>query len=269
MLDRFADSERVCATTFSGVNAQATRTADQARSWRLRPWPNDPTVAQLVFLDHLTIPTDETVAIATAQARARGALAVRTSALFPRAAEVVLSAGYSPVDTLALLRLDLETTPTHTSTTRRWAGNTRPMRPRHLARAAEIDTEAFGVMWGNDTSSLCEIRAATPVYRARVAGQRPGFMPNITGSTIAGFAITGAAGRNGYLQRIAVYPHLQRCGIGTALVADAVAWMRAKQLTSVLVNTGVDNAPALALYERFGFQRLREHLVIAEHRFTS
>ncbi len=51
--------------------------------------------------------------------------------------------------------------------------------------------------------------------------------------------------------------------------ADAIEWMRARQLTSALVNTGIDNGPALALYERFGFRRMREQLVIAELRFTT
>lgn len=265
---RFADGKPVGATTFSAVNAQATRTADQARSWRLRPWPNDPTVAQLVFLDHLTVPTDETVALATERARARGATTVRTSALFPRAADVVLSAGYYPIDTLALLRLDL-TAPAPVLAMGAWNGATAPMRPWHLARAADIDAAAFGTTWGNDANSLREIRAATPVYRARVATQRRTFAPVSPRAAVTGFAITGVAGSNAYLQRIAVDPSVQRSGIGTALVADAVSWMRSKQLTSVLVNTGIDNAPALALYERFGFRRLTEHLVIAEHRFSS
>lgn len=255
---RFADRSDVGATTFSAVNAQATRTADPARSWRLRPWPNDPTTAHLVFLDHLTIPTEETVATATARAKARGARTVRTSALFPRAAEVVLTSGYHPIDTLALLRLDLAKPLHPNATPTRNFVATRPMRPWHLKRAASIDAAAFGEVWGNDAASLREIRGATPTYRARVVGASGG---------LTGFAITGAAGPNGYLQRLAVDPASQRDGVGTALVTDAIDWMRARQLTSVLVNTGIDNAPALALYERFGFRRLSEQLVIAEHRF--
>ncbi|HUF99725.1 MAG TPA: GNAT family N-acetyltransferase [Ilumatobacter sp.] len=240
------------------MNAQATRTADSARSWRLRPWPNDPTTAHLVFLDHLTIPTEETVANATARAKARGAKRVRTSALFPRAAEVLLAAGYHPIDTLALLRLDLlDDQAGSTIPASRIA--TRAMRPWHFGRAAAIDVEAFGATWGNNVESLREICRATPVYRARVVGQR---------RRITGFAIVGAAGSNGYLQRLAVHPAGQRGGIGAGLVTDAVEWMRGRGLSSVLVNTGIDNAPALALYERFGFRRLSEQLVIAEHRFA-
>jgi ribosomal protein S18 acetylase RimI-like enzyme len=269
----FADRCGVCATTFNAVNAQATRTADSARSWRLRPWPNDPTVAHLVFLDHLTTPSEATVAEATARARARGAQTVRTSALFPRAADVVLSLGYVPVDTLALLRLDL-TASTTEAVARAQSISTRPLRPWHLARAAAIDVDAFGKLWGNSSESLREIRSATPVCRARVVSERKLLAPStitglVTGCGITGFAIAGAAGPNGYLQRIAVQPSAQRSGVGSALVTDAIEWMRGHRLTSVLVNTGTGNAPALALYERFGFRRLSEQLVIAEHRFTA
>jgi ribosomal-protein-alanine N-acetyltransferase len=80
--------------------------------------------------------------------------------------------------------------------------------------------------------------------------------------------MSGAAGPNGYLQRIAVQPAAQRAGTGSALVTDAVEWMQSRNLSSVLVNTGVGNAPALALYEKFGFRRLSDHLIIAEHRFA-
>jgi ribosomal protein S18 acetylase RimI-like enzyme len=189
---------------------------------------------------------------------------VRTSALFPRAADVVLSFGYVTVDTLALLRLDLTTTATFTGVAaKRGHTGARPMRPWHLARAAAIDVEAFGNLWGNSSESLREIRSATPVSRARVVGGRL-----LNRSAITGFAISGAAGPNGYLQRIAVQPAAQRAGTGSALVTDAVEWMQSRNLSSVLVNTGVGNAPALALYEKFGFRRLSDHLIIAEHRFA-
>ena len=48
-----------------------------------------------------------------------------------------------------------------------------------------------------------------------------------------------------------------------ALVADALVWMRGRPVTAVYVNTGLDNAPALALYEDLGFERMDERLIIA------
>jgi len=47
------------------------------------------------------------------------------------------------------------------------------------------------------------------------------------------------------------------------LVVDALSWMGGLPLTAAYVNTGLDNAAALALYEDLGFERLDERLVIA------
>jgi ribosomal protein S18 acetylase RimI-like enzyme len=55
------------------------------------------------------------------------------------------------------------------------------------------------------------------------------------------------------IARLFVAPLFFRRGVGTALVAHAIAQARGR---SVRVGTGARNAPALALYEGFGFRRL-------------
>lgn len=219
----------------------------------MRQWPNDPTVAHLIFVDHAETPTDDDVRRAVEHARSRGARAVRTSALFPTASDVVLGQGFHTIDRLALL-----SRPITGSTTPPAGRPTRPMLPWHHSAAAVVDRDAFGPLWGNDAASLRDIRRATPRHHARVLRD---------GRTIVGFAISGAAGDHGYLQRLAVSSTRRRAGFATDLVADALRWMQTEGLTSVLVNTGVDNVAALALYERFGFRRLTDELTIAELRF--
>ena len=216
----------------------------------MRQWPNDPTVGHLIFLDHSRTPTVDDVTDAVAHAERRGARAVRTSALFPSAAEVVLAHGFEPIDRLALL-----SRPISERSTPPPGRATRPILPWHLPGVAEIDRDAFGPLWGNDTSSLREIRRATPRHHARLIRD---------GRAIAGFAISGAAGDHGYLQRLAVSTTHRRSGFARDLVVDALRWMCDSGLTSVLVNTGVDNTAALALYDRLGFRRLNDDLVIAE-----
>jgi ribosomal protein S18 acetylase RimI-like enzyme len=216
-------------------------------------------VGHLVFLDHARLPTDIEIAAALERADQRGYRTVRTSALFPPAAEILERTGFAPIDRLALLRLD------------RLAGR-RLLRPTHATHAlrawqrssaAAVDRAAFGPEWGNDTSGLGEIERATPRHRSRWAaasgsGRR---------SALVAVAISGAAGRTGYLQRLAVHPEVQRQGLGAALVADALAWMQSIGLAEVLVNTGVTNRPALELYARLGFTRLADVLTIGEYRF--
>jgi len=244
------------ATTVGGVTgALSTPTR---RSWRMRQWPNDPTIAQLVLIDHSAGPTADELADAVDHARRRGARAIRTSALFPRAADVVLAAGFERIDTLSLLaadltshRVDVGPRPSTYRTTR--------VRPWQLWEAADVDRDAFGPLWGNDARSLRDIHRATPRHRARQI--------RVEGS-MAAFVIAGAAGDQGYLQRLAVRSERRREGHGRSLVTDALDWMRASGLGRALVNTGSANHAALSLYERCGFRRLDDVLTVAELRLT-
>ena len=86
----------------------------------------------------------------------------------------------------------------------------------------------------------------------------------LDGGTLVAFAISGAASGHGYLQRLAVDPRHQRAGHGRALVLDSFTWMRRRRLRTGVVNTSVDNAPALALYEGLGFRRVPEQLVVMQ-----
>jgi ribosomal protein S18 acetylase RimI-like enzyme len=219
----------------------------------MRQWPNDPTIAHLIFTDHAEVPTEDDLAQAVAHARRRGARAIRTSALFPDAAEIVLAQGFTPIDHLALLdrRLDDEVPLPRRST--------RPMLAWHHSAAAIVDRDAFGPLWGNDAAGLRDIRRATPRHRARIMR---------SGRRIVAFAVSGAAGDHGYLQRLAVATAHRRAGYAHDLVADALDWMRRSGLRSVLVNTGIDNHAALQLYERFGFRRLGDELTIGELQLT-
>jgi ribosomal protein S18 acetylase RimI-like enzyme len=227
-----------------------------APTWELRPWPNDPSAMLLVFVDHTSLPAGADLEQAVARARAAGIRTLRTSALFPRAAEIAFEHGFTPIDTLHLLRLRLDRAAFSridelaTST----GHNTRPLRPWQHAQAAAVDQDAFGETWGNDAASVRDIRAATPHHRARIVRD---------GRQIAGFAISGWGGSSGYVQRVAVRREHRRRGVARALVVDALAWMRSLPLTAAYVNTGLDNGAALALYEDLGFERLDERLVIA------
>jgi len=209
-----------------------------------------------MVLEHGAVPDENELAVWIRRARRRGFRSLRTGALFPDATRSVLGAGFHAIDSLVLLRIDLAAVAPamprpradgQHRVTRLWA--------RHHAAAAALDRQAFGPMWGNDTRSLADIRRATPAHWARRVGP---------GRCVDAFAISGAGGRTGYVQRLAVHPDRRREGLAGALLNDSLEWMRARGLDSALVNTGATNEAALELYERWGFQRLDDHLTVAE-----
>ena len=220
----------------------------------MRAWPGDDTVAHLIFVDHHQVPTSNDLIAAVEHAGRRGARAIRTSALFPDATRVVLAEGFTPIDRLALLQIDLD----------RWTmpergRPTRAMRAWHLAPCSRIDREAFGLMWGNTPASLRDVRRATPSHRSRIVRDD---------GALAGFAISGTASDTGYVQRLAVSPEHRRRGVARVLVDDALAWMSRRGARSAFVNTGVANEAALSLYVATGFVRLADELTIAERKLV-
>jgi ribosomal protein S18 acetylase RimI-like enzyme len=233
------------------------------RRVRARPSAFDPSVIHLALADQGIVPDpDELASWVDALAGHDGVRAIRTGALFAAAADRFADAGFAVVDTLMLLRADLgEST---VGRPRGRADATAPLRARQHGAAAIIDCAAFGAHWGNGAADLAEIRKATTTHRARMrrAGASTGRL--LHRGPIIAFAISGAAGGQGYLQRLAVLPEHQREGHGRALTVDSLAWMRRRRLGHAVVNTGIDNDAARALYESLGFRPLSDRLVVMQ-----
>ena len=75
---------------------------------------------------------------------------------------------------------------------------------------------------------------------------------------VASTLIDEDAARAGEVVMIAVDPNHQRSGVGAALLARALAEIRAQGVKLAVIATGGDpgHGPARALYERFGFSGL-------------
>lgn len=166
-------------------------------------------------------------------------------------------AGFAVCEELRLMRHDLDHLDTCPIATRR--GRLR----RDLAQSLEIDHAAFGSFWRFSVDDVKDALHATPSSRYRVVG-----LPDAPrAKTIAGYAISGRFGQIGYLQRLAVAPDVRRQGLATALVLDALRWMRRYRATSAMVNTQLVNDQARELYEHLGFVEENERLSILSYEF--
>jgi ribosomal protein S18 acetylase RimI-like enzyme len=228
----------------------------------VRRWPLDPTIAHLVLLDVRMEPTGDAIDSWVRHAFASTDIErIRTGALFPAAAAAFLDAGFVEADRLALLERALHDRVDVSASSELAIAR---LRPRDLETAADIDRASFPDGWQQDSTSLDEIARATPQARRRLVAPSSGRRLGNRGLAPIGFAITGCAGPNGYLQRLAVHPDARRNGAARLLVDDALDWLVRRGAQRSMVNTGVGNVAALDLYRHAGFERLRDELVVVE-----
>jgi ribosomal-protein-alanine N-acetyltransferase len=175
----------------------------------------------------------------------RGFVEVVTSALSPAEQRAFTAGGFKVREHLLLLAHDMrnipEMPPTPSGITVERAR--RVDRPEILA----VDESAFSPFWRLDGTGLQEALDATPTSRLRLARDNRG--------NVIAYAVFGRAGRQGYVQRLAVHPDVQRIGLGRLLTIEGLRWMKRRAVTNALVNTQTDNNRALALYEDLGFRQ--------------
>ena len=76
------------------------------------------------------------------------------------------------------------------------------------------------------------------------------------GKEVAAYAGLAAMPDEAYVQTIAVAPEHQRRGLGADLLQRLLDDARRRGIPRVGLEVRVDNAPAIAMYERFGFARV-------------
>jgi ribosomal protein S18 acetylase RimI-like enzyme len=225
---------------------------------RAGPWRGDGQVAYLAPLPYDPPPSVDFVLRCLDQLARRGYAEVITSALAGAEQRPFLAVGFTPHEQLRFLAHDLGGVPI-----RAGAG------PHHLRKAVpadwdsvlDVDAGSFSPFWRLDRGGLEEALSATPSTRFRVAvanhspgdGGRP---------RVVGYAITGRAGDQGYLQRLAVAADARRGGVGRALALDALRWLRRRAVHRAVVNTQFGNDAALALYLRLGFREEPSDLAV-------
>lgn len=226
-------------------------------SARVRTWPGRSDIAHLVLADHTLGPSVSGLQDWVRVIHSSGYDIIRTGAVSADVSQVFVDGGFHEIQRLALLELDDPEIIFRLRKTRSPLHELRPLRSvRSLQLAADIDSQAFEHGWDLDAPNIREACLATPHHRIRLAvsvDDRP-----------LGYMITGRSGSTGFVQRLAVHPDHQGLGVGSTLLQDGLCWLARHRVESILVNTHLDNRRALGLYERWGFELLRQNLQVLE-----
>lgn len=209
-------------------------------SLRASTWRGDQRVVVLSPAPDRPAPTTATVLGELDALRRHGVERVVTGALHRHEVGAFEAAGFVEQERLHLLRHDLIALPEPRIDVRIRRGWRRD-RPTVL----DLDCRAFDDHWTLDGPGLDDAIRATPASRFRVAAPSRG--------PVVGYTVTGLAGQRGYLQRLAVDPDHHGHGLGRALVAESLAWLRRAGARHTLVNTQERNERAYHLYLRCGF----------------
>lgn len=216
---------------------------------QIGPWKSSTAIANLIpFPAREALPVDA-IHKTIDEAIGFGYNQAYTAALSPSQAEPFFTAGFTLIEELHLLRRDLA------GDIELERGVTRRARRADWDDVLALDRLAFEEFWQFDRVALSDAIRATPRHRFQVIKSVP----------VQGYHVTGLAGLNAYLQRVAVHPDAHRKGYGTTLVNDALRWAWRNGATTAQVNTQITNEAAVSLYERRGF-RLAPHRLLVLHR---
>lgn len=220
---------------------------------RVAPWRVDSTVAEITSVTTSQPPKADSIQQALRLLAMRGYRAVVTNALTQVESRGYVAAGFTVHERLHLLAHDLDNLPKPV------LHGTRRGRVKDRAAVLGVDASAFEPFWRLDERGLIDAITATPKSRVRVN----------RGPKVSGYAVTGAAGSRGYLQRLAVHPDQQGHGIGSTLVIDCLNWLKRRRCQIAMVNTQEVNEGALRLYQRLGFSLRPGGLAVLRYEFES
>ncbi|WP_461023036.1 ribosomal protein S18-alanine N-acetyltransferase [Thalassiella azotivora] len=115
-----------------------------------------------------------------------------------------------------------------------------------------LERELFGDWAWSAETFWSELAAPARWYVAAVAPAPPGH----GGERLLGYAGLAAPGTEADVQTVAVAPGAQGTGVGALLLGALLDEAARRGCTAVLLEVRADNAPAIRLYERHGFERI-------------
>jgi ribosomal-protein-alanine N-acetyltransferase len=119
----------------------------------------------------------------------------------------------------------------------------RPMRWWDIERVSALEDALFDDAW------------STEMFWDELAqGDSRTYLVAVDGDGLVGYGGLAAMPDEGYVQTIAVAPEHRRRGLGSLLLTALLDDAKRRGLPRVGLEVRVDNAAAIAMYERFGFK---------------
>jgi len=123
-----------------------------------------------------------------------------------------------------------------------------------IAAMTRLESELFGRGAWSESAIRQELDAPARTYVVDIASDDDS--ETVPANSIRGYAGFWYDGDDAELMTIGVGEPYQRRGIAAALLQRLVDEATARGANRLLLEVRVDNEPALALYHRFGFQRM-------------
>ena len=112
---------------------------------------------------------------------------------------------------------------------------------RHLDALVELERSCFSIPW-----TRAQLTAELP-------DERHEFLVAEAGEEVLGYVGMLFVLDEGYISNVAVAPDYRRQGVASALIRALLARAAERELSFVTLEVRESNAPAIALYEGFGF----------------
>ena len=119
------------------------------------------------------------------------------------------------------------------------------MNEGHVAQVAELEKICFGSAAWSERSVASELENALALW-----------LVALDGDTVAGYVGSQTVMDETDMMNVAVHPDYRRQGIGEKLVAELVAELKKLDSHALMLEVRASNAPAIALYEKMGFQQV-------------
>lgn len=117
-----------------------------------------------------------------------------------------------------------------------------PMAERHTAALAALDARCFSDPWSQEG------------YRAELSSDTACFFVAEQGAAVLGCAGMHCVCGECYIDRVFCAPGCRRQGVAQSLVEQLAAYARERRAEFITLEVRASNAPAIALYSKFGFE---------------